>query len=104
MLGLPAEAAFRLDVRADARLGHQHLEVFARGDAGEPLRDMPGWFCTQHRGECRQPLADRSRLVVDNVVNARCTALDGDGGGSRRILDMHKRPPAIATAVQRYAP
>src|SRR5215469_14876398 len=90
MFRLPSEIALCLSVRTSARFGHHRDDVLARGDPGQPFRDVPGRPCAEHRGEYRQPVADGRRLVVDDIVNAGCPALDGDCGRRCRVVDMQE--------------
>src|SRR5262249_34742773 len=46
----------------------------------------------------REPFAYRSRVVVNDVVNAGRAALEGKNGGGSSILEMYERPDAAAIA------
>ena len=65
---------------------------------------MAGRLRADSIGERGYPLADRRRLVVDDVVDARDVLFDRKHGGDGRVLEMDERENSIAAADDRELP
>ena len=77
--------------------------VFA-GRLARLLFGDPGrWWGTHPSRELRQPAADRGRIIVNDVVDARRGG-QGGNGGQGRVLDVNEGPDALSFADDRYLP
>ena len=65
---------------------------------------MPRRRRAEALGEVRQPLRDRRRLVVDDVVDARLAALDRERRRRGRVVGVEERPDPGAVADERQLP
>src|SRR6516165_11418194 len=74
--GLPAELLPCLVVRGPARAGHEGHGEISGEQPPEPGGHAQGWLRAQDRGQIRQPLRDRRRVAVHDVVDARRALLD----------------------------
>ena len=59
---------------------------------------VPRRLGAERRRDRGQPLRDRRRLVVDDVVDPAAAVLDRGHGGVGGILDVDERPHARAVA------
>src|SRR5712691_10292068 len=100
---LPVQLALRLRVGGAANLRHHHDSVLAGSESPQPGGYAPRTLRAEHLGKVRQPLGDRRRMVVDDVVDAGGAVLDG---GERRVgdvVDVDERPDPGARADDRKA-
>src|SRR6187402_120920 len=95
---LPAELALGLVVRGADVLGHGHHGHLASGEAPDPTRHPERALRTDGSGEHRQEGGHGCGFVVDDVVDARRSALDGGDGGGGGVLDVDEGPDAGAPA------
>jgi len=51
----------------------------------------------------RQPFANGSGIVVDDVVKTGRAFFDSESGRLSRVIDVQERPPAVRLADQRRA-
>src|SRR5918912_2972723 len=85
---LPAELALCLLVGGTPRLGHHECCRLTGSQPPQPPWDTPRRLGTQRARQCGQPLPHRRGLVVDDVVDPRLTALDGNRGRRRGVVDV----------------
>ena len=104
ILRLPAERAFGLGIRRAADSGHHRDAGVADREPADPGRQAKRRLRADGAGESRQPLGHLGRLVVDDVVDARCASLDRQLSRAGGIVHVDERPDAGAAADQRKLP
>src|SRR3954464_991927 len=94
----PIELALRLRVGAAANLRHYRHTGFADHDFSHPVGNLVRRFCLDGLGERRQPGRDFGRLIVDDVVDARCATGDRRDCCARGVEDVNEGPDSPASA------
>src|SRR5712691_11860773 len=100
---LPVQLALRLRVGGAANLRHHHDSVLAGSESPQPGGYAPRTLRAEHLGKVRQPLGDRRRMVVDDVVDAGGAVLDGGERRGGDVVDVDERPDPGARADDRKA-
>ena len=98
--GPPAQLPLRLGVGRPADLVIRTSRA-RRPAVGQPRRHLSRRLRPDGRGQGGQPLRDRRRVVVDDVVHAGFALLDGGHGGRGRVVDVDERPDTAAPADDR---
>src|SRR6478736_3430726 len=101
---LPAEHPLGLGVGEAASLGHHAHRHLAGHQPGQPPGDPARRLRSGARREVRQPLADRSRLVIDDVEHAGHLLFHREDGGARCVLDVHPGEVTSALTDEREQP
>ena len=102
--GGPAELPLGLGVGGAAGLGHQRDDEVAGQQLAQPGGGAHGRLHAEAFRQVGQPLPDRGRVVVDDVVDAGRAAGDGRGGRGRGVGDLGEGPDARAPADDGHPP
>ena len=62
--------------------------------AREPTRNVAWRLCPDHFRKGRKPVAHRSGIVVDDIVDSRCAVLDGARRRLGRVVEVEERVTA----------
>src|SRR5262245_1000837 len=95
-LQLPPHLRLRFPVGASANLCHHGHSVLANQQASQPARDVSRSFGSDSIGQEWQPLRNRSRFIVANVIEAWRSGIHGRKGGRRCVVNMDKLPIACS--------
>jgi hypothetical protein len=87
-----------LGVRGTARFGSHHHESVAGEKPREPARKVARGLSSDDLRYLGEPLADRSGLVVDDVVDGGAILVKREHGGSRGVLKVDERRDAATVA------
>src|SRR5579875_2799412 len=101
---LPAKFLLRLLVAVPARGGHLSHEELPGEQTSSPGRHPQRRLRAQDAGQVRQPLGDRRRVVIHDVVDPGRAAADCGDRCGRGIGDLNERPDPGPAADDRYLP
>jgi hypothetical protein len=95
-----AEGALGLGVRGAPHIGHEHDRV-AYDETDDP-GGVPAWrFGAERLRQGGQPLRHAGRIVIDNVIDVRYTALDRGPREAGRVVYVSDTPPPPMIGMRR---
>jgi hypothetical protein len=98
---VPAQLALGLGVGCAAEFGHEHDAGLSRGQPSDEPRHTHRFLGAQLRCKFRQPLGDRGRVVIDDVVDTAAAVLHRCDRGLGGVGDVDERPHAAAVTDDR---